>query len=60
MTNVIYYLTIALIVLDIIFFIFVPKAWMTHDDTNTLWNGLRGLHGFGIFCSVIILALKVR
>lgn len=59
-TNVLFYLVIGVVVLDIIFFLFVPKAWMSYDEVNSLWNGLRGIHGFGIFCSVIILALKVK
>lgn len=52
-------LIIMLIIMDIIFFVFVPGSWMTYQENNTVWNNLRGLHGFAIFLSVIIFLLKV-
>ena len=47
-----------LIIMDILFFVFVPRAWMSYQENNTVWNGLRGLHGFAIFLSVIIFFLN--
>lgn len=48
-----------LVIMDILFFIFVPGSWMTYQDNNSVWNGLRGMHGFSIFLSVITFLLKV-
>ncbi len=48
-----------LVIMDILFFIFVPGSWMTYQDNNSVWNGLRGMHGFAIFLSVITFLLKV-
>lgn len=48
-----------LLVMDVLFFIFVPGSWMTYQENNTVWNNLRGLHGFAIFLSVVIFILKV-
>lgn len=45
--------------MDIIFFVFVPGSWMTYQENNTVWNNLRGLHGFAIFLSVVTFLLKV-
>ena len=50
----------ALMVLDVLFFVFVPRTWMTEDVNNTVWNSLRSMHGFAIFLSVVILILKVN
>ena len=50
----------ALMVLDVLFFIFVPRTWMTEDVNNTVWNSLRSMHGFAIILSVLILLLKVH
>ena len=47
-----------LIIMDILFFVFVPGPWMSYQENNTVWNGLRGLHGFAIFLSAIIFILK--
>lgn len=48
-----------LLVMDILFFVFVPGSWMAYQENNTLWNNLRGLHGFAIFLSVVTFVLKV-
>lgn len=53
-------LVIVLLVMDLLFFLFVPSAWMAYEDDNTVWNGLHGLHGFAIFCSVLIAIGKVH
>jgi hypothetical protein len=45
--------------MDLIFYLFVTSSWMTLEENNTVWNGLRGMHGFAIFCSVVITVLKV-
>ena len=44
--------------MDLIFYLFVTSSWMTTEDNNSVWNGLKGAHGFSIFCSVIITLLK--
>jgi|LakMenE01Jun11ns_1017448.scaffolds.fasta_scaffold9906611_2 hypothetical protein len=49
-----------LIAMDILFFIFVPGSWMAYQENNTVWNNLRGMHGFAIFLSVIIFIAKVN
>lgn len=56
----IFALVIMLLVMDILFFIFVPGSWMAYQENNTVWNNLRGMHGFAIFLSVIIFILKVH
>lgn len=48
-----------LVLLDILFFVFVPRTWLTEDANNSIWNSLKSMHGFAIFCSVIVLLLKV-
>ena len=48
-----------LIAMDILFFIFVPGSWMAYQENNTVWNNLRGMHGFAIFLSVFIFIDKV-
>lgn len=55
----IFSLVILLIIMDILFFVFVPGSWMSYQENNTVWNNLHGLHGFAIFLSVIIFLLKV-
>lgn len=52
-------IVIALLVFDVLFFVFVPRTWMTEDANNSVWNGLRSMHGFAIFLSVLVLVLKV-
>ena len=55
----IFYIVVLLLLMDLIFYLFVTSSWMTLEENNTVWNGLRGMHGFAIFCSVIITILKV-
>jgi hypothetical protein len=50
----------ALVLLDLLFFVFVPRTWMTEDANNAVWNSLRSMHGFAIFLSVVVLLLKVQ
>jgi hypothetical protein len=45
--------------MDLIFYLFVTSSWMATEEGNSVWNGLHGLHGFAIFCSVVITILKV-
>jgi hypothetical protein len=56
----IFYLVILLLLMDLIFYLFVTSSWMTMEEGNSVWNGLKGMHGFAIFCSVVITILKVR
>lgn len=52
-------MVITLVILDLFFFIFVPRTWMSEEENNTIWNNMKALRGFAIFCSVLILILKV-
>lgn len=49
-----------LLIMDVLFFVFVPGSWMAYQENNTVWNNLRGLHGFAIFLSVVTFILKVK
>jgi hypothetical protein len=51
--TLLFYANIALFVFDFIYFLSTFGSWTTNDPTNTLWNSLRGLHGFVIFTSVV-------
>ena len=53
-------MTLVLVGLDLLFFVFVPKTWMSDEENNTIWNGMKGLRAFAIFLSVLELALKVN
>lgn len=55
----IFYIVVLLLLMDLIFYLFVTSSWMTLEENNSVWNGLHGMHGFAIFCSVIITILKV-
>jgi|JI6StandDraft_1071083.scaffolds.fasta_scaffold41783_2 hypothetical protein len=46
--------------MDLIFYLFVTSSWMSTEDQNTVWNNLKGAHGFSIFCSVVITILKAN
>jgi hypothetical protein len=59
-TNVVIGIVAVLVLLDVLFFVFVPRTWLTEDANNSIWNSLKSMHGFAIFCSVIVLLLKVR
>ena len=48
-----------LLVMDIIFFIFVPQSWMAATENNSVWNNLRSMHGFAVFIAIIVFVLKV-
>lgn len=47
------------IVFDILFAIVEIPAWTAFDVGNPVWQTLKGMHNFGIFCYVIILLLKL-
>jgi hypothetical protein len=50
----------ALLVLDIIFFLFVSGGWLTLNPDASLWNSLIGMHRFALFTSAIVFFLKVN
>ena len=45
--------------MDIIFAIVEIPAWTTVDQGNNVWQTIRGMHNFGIFCYVVNLLLKL-
>jgi hypothetical protein len=47
------------IVFDVLFAIVEISAWTTYDEGNPVWQTLRPLHNFGIFCFAVILILKL-
>lgn len=50
----------ALIVLDLVFFLFVSGHWLTIElAAGSLWNSLMGMHRFALFTSFIVFILKV-
>ena len=52
-------LIIMLIIMDIIFFIFIPSSWMSDSEGNFVWNNLQSMHGFAVFIAIIVFTLKV-
>jgi hypothetical protein len=36
------------------------RVWITEDPNNGIWQTLRPMHNFGIFCFSLILLLKVQ
>ncbi len=47
-----------LFVFDIIFVFTEIRVWGQVDDKNPVWQTIKPLHGFGIFCFVVINCLK--
>jgi hypothetical protein len=35
------------------------RVWLTDDPNNGIWQTLKPVHMFGIFCAVLIMLLKV-
>lgn len=51
-----------LIVLTIFDFIFIfteIRVWGDNDPKNSVWNSLKPMHGFGVFCFIVINLLKI-
>lgn len=36
------------------------RVWMSEDEGNGIWQTLRPMHNFGVFCFVLIMILKVQ
>ncbi len=48
-----------LFVFDFIFIFTEMRLWTQVDAGNAVWDTIRPLHGFGIFCFVVINILKI-
>lgn len=48
-----------LIIVDIIFAFTEIRVWVSEDPGNPVWQTLRPMHNFGIFCYALIMLLKV-
>lgn len=51
---------IVLILIDIIFAFTELRVWVSEDPNNPIWQTLRPMHNFGIFCFSLIMILKVK
>lgn len=50
---------IVLFVFDIIFIFTEIRVWTSTDSSNPIWQTMRPLHNFGIFCFFLINILKI-
>ena len=50
---------ILLFIVDFLFAITEMPVWTAFDPNNSVWQTLRPMHNFGIFCFVIINILKI-
>jgi hypothetical protein len=50
---------IALFIFDLIFLFTEISVWTSTDSSNPVWQTIRPLHNFGIFCFVLINILKI-
>jgi hypothetical protein len=48
-----------LFIVDIIFALAELPVWTAFDPANAVWQTLRPMHNFGIFCFVVINLLKI-
>jgi hypothetical protein len=48
-----------LILFDVVFGLTEMRIWLTEDPNNAVWQTLMPAHGFSIFCSIVIMILKV-
>ena len=44
---------------DLLFLLTEIPVWTTEDKSNPVWQTIRPLHGFGIFCFVLINIFKL-
>lgn len=51
--------TIILFIVDLLFLLVEIPVWTSTDPNNPVWQTIRSLHGFGIFCFVVINILKL-
>lgn len=45
--------------IDLIFLFTEIRVWVSDDPSNGIWQTLRPMHNFGIFCFALIMILKV-
>lgn len=50
---------IALFIFDLIFLFTEIPTWTSNDSSNPVWQTLRPMHNFGIFCFIVINILKI-
>lgn len=50
---------IILFVVDFLFAVTEIPVWTSTDNLNSVWQTIRPLHNFGIFCYVLINLLKI-
>jgi hypothetical protein len=50
---------VALFIFDLIFVFTEISTWTSNDSTNPVWQTLRPMHNFGIFCLIVINILKI-
>jgi hypothetical protein len=48
-----------LCIVDLLFILTEVPVWLAEDPSNPVWQTIRPLHGFGIFCYVVIYVLKI-
>lgn len=51
--------TIILFIVDLLFVLTEVPVWTSNDPNNQVWQTIRPLHGFGIFCFVLINIFKL-
>jgi hypothetical protein len=50
---------IVLFVFDLVFIFTEIRVWTSTDSNNPIWQTIRPLHNFGIFCFILINILKI-
>jgi hypothetical protein len=50
---------VLLFIVDLLFALTEIPVWTSLDNLNEVWQTMRPLHNFGIFCFVIINILKI-
>ncbi len=50
---------VVLFMFDLIFLFTEISAWTSTDSTNPVWQTIRPMHNFGIFCFILINLLKI-
>lgn len=50
---------IVVTVFDLIFIFTEIRIWGETDPKNSVWNAIKPMHGFGVFCFIVINILKI-
>lgn len=50
---------IVLAIFDFIFIFTEIRTWGENDPKNSVWNAIKPMHGFGVFCFIVINILKI-